>query len=162
MDKAERNEKMEEYGRGYDLLTTALAEVPRTAWDFKPAPGEWSIHEVLIHMSDSEAMGALRIRKLIAEPGSTLMPYDDTQWAEALDYPGQNADDALESFRLTRLMTYRLLKTLPDPVFTHSVVHPAFAEPYTFEQWLNIYANHVPEHIDQVKKIQLAWKGQNR
>lgn len=161
MDKAERSAKIEEYGRGYDLLTAALAEVPRQAWDFKPAPGEWSIHELLIHMADSEAMGALRIRKMIVEPGTTLMTYDETQWAQALDYSSQNAGDALESFRLSRLSTYRLLKNLPDSVFSQSVVHPNYAEPYTIDFWLKIYANHVPEHIEQLKKIHRAWKGQN-
>ena len=57
-------------------------------------------------------------------------------------------------------MTYHLLKTLPDEVFTHSVIHPVFDEPYTFEQWLNIYTDHIPEHIEQVKKTYQAWQNQ--
>ncbi len=162
MNQAERSAKIEEYGRGFDLFTAALAELPREAWEFRPAPGEWSVHEVIVHMADSESIGALRVRTLIAEPGSTLMPYDEAKWAEALNYLNQNADDALQSFRLTRQTTYRLLQNLPDPVFTHSVIHPVFDEPYTFDQWLGIYTAHVPEHVGQLKNNYRAWKEQKK
>ena len=129
------------------MFNAALNQIPREAWEFKPALSEWSNHEVIVHMADSESIGALRVRTLIADPGSTLMPYDGAVWALALNYRNQNADDALQSFRLTRQMTHHLLKTLPDEIFTHSVIHPVFDEPYTFEQWLNIYTDHIPEHV---------------
>jgi hypothetical protein len=162
VNKAERNEKIEEYGRGFDLFTAVLAEVRPEAWEFKPAPSEWSVHEIIVHMADSESIGALRLRKLVVEPGGTLMTYDEAKWAEALDYQNQNVDDALQIFKLTRQSTYRLLKTLIDQVFMHSVVHPAYDEPYTFEEWLNIYTRHIPEHIEQVQKTYQAWKRQNK
>ena len=139
-------------------LTLHWPRSPREAWEFIPAPGEWSIHELILHMADSESIGAHRIRKLIAEPGSTLMPYDEAQWARALHYIDQNADDALQSFRLARQMTHHLLKTLPEEVFTHTVIHPVFDEPYTFEQWLKIYIDHIPEHVGQLKNNLKAWK----
>ncbi len=45
MDKEERNQKIELYGKGFELLLTALKDIPRQAWKFKPEPKEWSIHE---------------------------------------------------------------------------------------------------------------------
>jgi hypothetical protein len=162
MNQDERNEKIEAYGGGFDLFTAALAEVPREAWKFKPAPSDWSVHEVLVHMADNECMGVLRVRKLIAEPGSTLMPYEEAKWVEVLDYQSQSMDDALQIFKLSRQTTYRLLKTLPDRVFMHSVVHPQYDEPFTFEKWLFLYARHVPDHIEQMKKTYQAWKEQNK
>lgn len=47
MDKKEREEKIELYGRGYDLLKAALAEVPAEAMTFKPEPKEWSVYEII-------------------------------------------------------------------------------------------------------------------
>ena len=119
MTPDERSEKIEEYGRGFKLFAAALAEIPRQAWEFKPAPNEWSVHEVIIHMADSESMGAMRARKLIAEPGSTLMPYDDAGWAVNLNYAKQNLEDALQTFRLARQTTYNVLKMVPARVFEH-------------------------------------------
>ena len=54
MNQAERNQKIEEYGRGFEVLTAALDGIPPGAWEFIPAPGEWSIHEIVLHMADSE------------------------------------------------------------------------------------------------------------
>jgi hypothetical protein len=154
----ERNDKIELYGRGYDLLTAALAEIPRAAWQFKPGPHEWSVYEVLIHLADSESNAALRARKLIVEPGGTLMGYDQDKWVIELDYQDQSYQDALEIVRLVRKTTYELLKKQPDGVFEHSVRHPEHEEPYTFEQWLNIYSAHIPGHIEQIQNNYRLWR----
>ena len=158
MDQSERNQKIEAYGRGYDLLSAELARIPREAWDFKPSSEDWSVHEILVHMADSESMAALRVRKLIVEPGSTLMGYEEAKWAGALAYQKQDTEDALQIIRLARATTYRLLKTLPVATFEHTVKHPEYDEPYTFDKWLNIYSGHIPDHIQQIQKTVEAWK----
>lgn len=158
MDKQERDEKIELYGRGYELLTAALAEIPREAWLFKPEPKEWSVYEVLVHLGDSESNGALRARKLIVEPGGILMGYDQDTWTTGLNYHDQNYEDSLEIVRLARKTTYELLKRQPEEVFTHTVNHPEYKEPYTFEQWINIYSSHIPGHIEQIRNNYKLWR----
>jgi hypothetical protein len=158
MNARERNEKIELYGRGYDLLKAALADIPRAAWLFKPEPKEWSVHEVLIHLADSESNAALRARKLIVEPGGMLMGYDQDKWATELSYHDQSYEDALEIVRLVRKTTYELLRKQPEAVFEHAVKHPEYEEPYTFEQWLNIYSAHIPGHIEQIQNNYRLWR----
>ena len=158
MNQEERKAKIEQYGRGYETLTAALAQIPHEAWSFKPSAEDWSVHEIIVHMGDSESMAALRARKLIVEPGSQLMGYEEAKWAGALHYQDQDVESALEIIRLVRQTTYRLLKTLPDEVFTHSVTHQEYGEPYTFDQWLSIYARHIPDHIEQMHKTIAGWK----
>ena len=158
MDVRERNEKIELYGRGYDLLKAALAEVPQEAMKFKPTPTEWSVHEIIIHIADSESNAALRARKLIAEPGSILMGYDQDVWANVLNYHEHNLEDALEVTRLARKSTYELLKKQPDKVFSHSVVHPEYESLYTFEKWIELYSAHIPGHIEQIKNNVKIWR----
>ncbi len=158
MNKEDRQAKIEQYGQGYDLLIAALKDVPKEAWEFKPSPKDWSVKEVVVHMADSESMAALRVRKLIVEPGTTLMGYNESGWADALHYQQQDADDALQIIKYARQSTYRLLQTLPDEVFQHAVVHPEYDEPYTFDKWLTIYSKHIPDHIQQINKTYQAWK----
>lgn len=160
MNREERGKKIELYGRGYDLLTAALAEIPREMWKFKPEPKEWSVHEVLLHLADSESNAALRARKLIVEPGGALMGYDQDQWAAELDYHDQDPDEALRVVKLVRKSTYALLKKQPDEVFLHSVKHPEYEEPYTFEQWLDVYSAHIPGHIEQIRNNYKIWRDQ--
>jgi hypothetical protein len=158
MNKTERQQKIELYGQGFDLLMQALKDIPRDMWKFKPEPKEWSVHEVLIHLGDSETNAALRARKLAVEPGGTLMGYDQDKWAIDLHYQDQDPDDALQLTKFARLTTYKWLKTLPDEVFSHSVRHPEYDEPYTFEKWINIYSAHIPGHIEQIKNNYALWK----
>ncbi|MFZ5878407.1 MAG: DinB family protein [Chloroflexota bacterium] len=157
MNTQERNEKIELYGRGVELLEQALQDIPREMWQFKPAPTEWSVHEILIHLADSETNAALRARKLIVEPGGAIMGYDQDGWAVTLDYHSQSWEDALETVRLVRKTTYALLKRQPDEVFTHTIQHPEYEEPYTFEKWLNIYSGHIPGHIQQIQNNYRIW-----
>ena len=161
MDQQERNEKIELYGRGHDLLIEALKEIPFEMWKFKPELNEWSVYEVLIHLADSETNAALRARKLLVEPGGTLMGYDQEKWTAELNYHEQSYEDALEIVRLVRTTTYELLKKQPDQVFDHWVKHPEYEEPYTFENWLNIYSAHIPGHIDQIRNNYKIWRDRN-
>lgn len=161
MDKAEREALIEKYGRAYDDFAAALQEIPQEIWQFKPEPKEWSVHEVVVHLADSEANSALRARRLIAEPGQPLMAYDQDVWAIKLDYHKRSWEDALEVVRLVRKTTYELIKDLPEEVWGHTAVHPEFDEPYTFEQWLKIYAEHPYVHIEQIQKNHAIWRERN-
>lgn len=158
MGKKERDEKIELYGRGYDLLMQTLKDVPQEMWQFKPEPKEWSVHEILVHLADSESNAALRARKLIVEPNGVLMGYDQDKWAIELNYHEQSWEDALETVKFVRKTTYKLLKQQPDEVFQNAVKHPEYEEPYTFDKWLDIYSGHIPGHIEQIKNNYKIWK----
>lgn len=158
MNTQERDEKIELYGRGFSLLKAALAEVPAEAMKFKPESTEWSVHEVVIHIADSESNAALRARKLIVEPGGILMGYNQDKWAIELNYHEMDVEDALEVTRLARKTTYELLKRQPEEVFTHWIKHPEMEGQYSFEKWLNIYPKHIPGHIEQIQNNVKLWK----
>ena len=159
MNTQERNEKLELYGHGYDLLKAALAEVPQEAMHFKPEPKEWSVYEVIIHIADSETNAALRARKLIVEPGGSLMGYNQPLWVDVLNYHEHNFEDALEVTRLARKTTYELLKRIPEIVFdTHWIKHPEMEGQYTFDKWIDIYSRHIPGHIEQIQNNMIAWR----
>ena len=90
MTPSERKRKIESYGKAYDTLVEALQRFPKEMWHFKPKEG-WSIHEILVHITDSEANSFVRCRRLIAEPGSAVLGYDESHWCAALNYKEQSA-----------------------------------------------------------------------
>ena len=160
MTPEDRQEKIELYGRGFDLLTATLAEVPEEAWKFEPEPKEWSVHEVVIHLADSESIAAQQARLMVAEPGGTVMAYDPDAWATKLKYNEQDPDEALQLLKFTRLSTYRWLKSLPDSAFNLSVIYPGDDAPYRLDELLGIYAGHIPSHIEQIKNNVDLWRKQ--
>ena len=102
MTSEERNKKIESYGTAYQRLVAALERFPREMWQFRPSPDRWTIHEIIIHIADSEANSYIRCRRFLAEPGSAVLGYDETKWAHDLRYHEQSTDDALELFKWLR------------------------------------------------------------
>ena len=75
-------------------------------WKYKPAPDKWSIHEVVIHLADSEVQSHVRLRMILAEPGTTIPNHDEHQWSVALNYLLSDVDEALTTIRhIRRLLT---------------------------------------------------------
>ena len=96
MDSSERKALIESYGNAYAVLLKALEEFPQEMWQWKPAPEKWSIHEILIHLADSEANSYIRARRLIAEPGSGVYGYDENAWVARLNYHHLPTSEYLE------------------------------------------------------------------
>jgi hypothetical protein len=153
----ERRQKIESYGNAYVQLTEALRQFPKEMWMFKPSPDRWSVHEILVHLADSEANAFVKCRKLIAEPGKSVMAYDQDIWSKALHYHDQSTEDALELFKLLRLTTYKLIKSLPESVWSNSTGRME-NESVTLGEWLDLYERHIPQHINQMRKIYDEWK----
>ena len=160
MTPEERAPLIERYGKGPSLLYEAMDSVPDEALKFRPAPGDWSVHEIVVHLADSEANAALRCRLLAAEPGGTVMAYDQEVWAERLDYHARSLDLALKVVEAVRRSTHELIRSLPDEVWNNTVEHAEFDRPFTFSDWLPIYAAHIPDHIDQIERNVAAWEAQ--
>ena len=84
---AARSAKITAYGSAYETLIAGLREFPKEMWHFRDEHGCWSIHEHLVHITDSEVNSYIRCRRLIAEPGEPLMAYDENGWATAWTIP---------------------------------------------------------------------------
>jgi hypothetical protein len=157
MPTTTRADKIESYGAAHHELTTALAEFPRESWHHRAPFDPWTIHEIVVHITDSEANSYVRCRRAIAEPGSGVMAYDENRWAAALDYASQSAEDAVELFRLLRGNTYRLIRSLPDSAWANTIQHPENGT-MTLDDWLAIYENHVRDHVEQMRRIHAHWE----
>jgi hypothetical protein len=125
-------------------------------WLHKPSSDRWSIHEIILHLADSEASSYIRCRRLIAEPGSPVPEFDAARWAGTLGYFHQSTREALEIIRRLRRMTYQLLAALPDQVWENALEHQP-TDGMTLERCVEIQERHIPHHIEQMKLNYEAW-----
>ena len=156
MNKDERKKKIVSYGKAYQTLVSALDQFPRGMWQFRPAKNRWTIHEIVVHITDSEVNSYIRCRRFLAEPGGTILAYDEEKWATELDYHKQSAEDALALFEWLRKNSYNLIKDLPESVWSNTARHTEDGL-ITMDDWLDTYERHIPEHIKQMQAIYEDW-----
>jgi uncharacterized damage-inducible protein DinB len=161
MTPEERKQKIISYGAANQQLVEALKKYPKKMWKYKPGPERWSIHEIILHLADSETNSHIRCRRCIAESGKSVMAYDEDQWAISLHYHDQSAEDALELFKLLRQMSCNLIETLPASAWSNTINHPEGGI-MTLDDWLNIYVNHIAEHIQQMQATYDAWVAEQK
>lgn len=156
MTREVRQQVVESFGRAPAMLSLALRQFPKKMWLYKPALERWSIHEIIVHLADSEASAYVRCRRFIAEPGSCDAEFDAERWAGALGYYYQSTREALDIIRRLRKMTYRLLITLPEPVWSHRVETPIDGNS-SLEDWIERQERHIPHHIEEMKQNYEIW-----
>jgi hypothetical protein len=84
------------------------------------------------------------------------MAYDEMRWGRELDYLDQNPEDALALFRWLRKLSYDLIKTVPQEVWSRECYHPEDGM-ITMDDWLDTYQRHIPDHISQMESIHQSW-----
>lgn len=156
-----RQQMVDLFGRGPALLTEALRRCPKKMWLYRPAPQRWSTHEIILHLADSEAYAYICCRQLIAEPGSGVAEYDAAAWATTLGYFHQSTREALGLVSRLRKMTHQLLRFVPDSVWAHTTQLPRKGT-ISLEQWIQIQANHIPHHIEQINRNFEDWSKTHR
>ena len=159
--RSERERLIQQYADGPARLESALARVPAAALRWRPAPGEWSAHEVVCHCADSETNAAARIRYVLCEPDPLVVGYDQSRWAVALDYHGHPIEAALATVRAVRANTAALIRRLPEDVWGREGRHTESGR-YRAVDWLTIYAEHLEIHARQIEANLAAWEAAGR
>jgi hypothetical protein len=158
---AERERLIRQYAEGPGRLRQALAKVPEEARKWRPAPGEWSAHEIVCHCADSETNSYARIRFVVAEKEPVIQGYDQEVWARVFDYHALPLEAALATVDAVRATTAALVRTLPSAAWAKTGRHSE-SGPYGAEDWLRIYADHLENHARQIENNLAVWQKTQR
>jgi hypothetical protein len=151
------NSQLLQYRDDVERFADFIKKIPSGAFHFKPAPEKWSIHEIIIHVTDSDVNSYIRLRKALAENGAAVVAYDQDRWAVKLNYPEQSIEKAIQLLRLMREINFSLLKSLKEDDWQKTYLHPENGN-VTVEEWLKTYTDHISGHIGQMQRNLDAWK----
>jgi hypothetical protein len=115
-----------------------------------PAPGKWSVREILCHLADCEIVFAYRLRQTLAEPHHVIQPFDQDVWAE--NYAAYDAQSALAVFAALRNFNVKLIASLPPDAFQKPATHPERGT-MTFQTIVETMGGHDANHLVQIEKI---------
>jgi DinB superfamily len=129
-----------------------LKRVPPAKLRKRPAPGKWSIAEIIAHMADTEIVGGFRMRFILGAPGTPIQGFDQDVWVEALHYNKRDTRKALEQFRVLRETNLAMLKSLTPEQWKHHGIHSERGEE-SIETIVRMFAGHDINHIQQIERI---------
>ena len=116
-----------------------------------PIAGTWSLHQIAIHMMESDSIGTDRMKRIAAMDKPLLIGYDESAFAAL---PGVELIDTMSACRLfdqNRQMTAIILRALPDDSFKRWGIHNEIGR-VTLEEMIEKYIHHLDGHLEHVFK----------
>ena len=117
-----------------------------------PAPGKWSVQEIIAHLADTEIALGYRLRKIAEEDGVTLQSFDQDIWAKNGSYKKADTKKSLASYTALRAMTVHFLQAQPKQVWQRHGKHTAFGK-LEFTKIVRMLAGHDVNHLKQIESI---------
>jgi hypothetical protein len=121
-----------------------------------PAPGKWSLRQIVCHLADTEIAFGFRLRQALAEPNHVIQPFDQDSWAA--HYDAYDLASALESFRAMRRWNLLLIASLGAEEFARPLSHPERGA-MTFRTLVETMAGHDLNHLRQLKESRVSPSG---
>jgi FMN phosphatase YigB (HAD superfamily) len=132
-------------------LMGELADWPAEKWSRRPAPGEWSLTEIVCHLRDVELEVNLpRLRAVIEQDNPFISGADTDPWALERDYAAQDGPRALHDFARARKASARLLRLQSPSIWTRTARHAIFG-PTQLVEIAGWFLDHDLIHLEQVR-----------
>ena len=118
--------------------------------DVAPAPGKWSVRDILCHLADCELVFAFRLRQALVEDHHVIQPFDQDHWAAT--YSHYDAHMALAAFSAVRQWNLAFIGGLKPADFNKPLNHPERGD-MTLQVVVETMAGHDLNHLRQVEAL---------
>jgi len=140
---------LERFGR---MLTEIVRDVSPDDARWRPPDGAWSILEIVGHLADEEALDFRpRIESTLMDPERAWPPIDPEGWAIERRYNEGNLGEAVARFIALREESVAWLRSLENPDWTRTHVHPSFG-PFAAGDIFSAWVAHDYLHLRQLAK----------
>lgn len=133
-------------------LAAAVRGLTAAQVAFRPAPGKWSIKEIVRHLADVELAYGFRYRMMLAQDTPPLQPFDQDLWATNLLYQRADLPSALATFHAVRAENVALARRVGREAWAHQGQHPVYGT-VRVQQMLDHIVHHDANHLGQILRI---------
>jgi hypothetical protein len=132
-------------------LESMTAGLDLRGWQFRPAPGEWSVTEIVCHLRDVDREVHLpRLQSLLVQEEPFMPGVVSDDWAVEREYQSQDGRQALAELSVARAKLLTLLPPAEDPAWERRGRHTFFG-PTSFWELVCLILEHDELHVEQVK-----------
>lgn len=127
-----------------------VLSLPKERLTHRYAPGEWTIKEILVHISDDERIYTYRALRFARSDTTELPGFDQDDYVAASGANGRNIEDILDEFTAVRMATIAFFNAIEEEVFNRSGVsngHHVSVRAAVYH-----IAGHEVHHLNSIKK----------
>ncbi len=130
-------------------LREVLAPINNTQADFRYAPDQWSIKEMLGHINDTERVFSYRALRISRNDKSPLEGFDQDEYVKEAFFSQRTLADLLDEFEHLRRANLLSFRAITSEVSER--VGIASGYPVSVRALLYMMVGHVIEHIKSLK-----------
>jgi uncharacterized damage-inducible protein DinB len=131
-----------------EKLEKLLAKRSPEQIEQRPAPGKWSLREIMAHLADCELAFGFRLRQGAAGV-EMIQPFDQDDWAR--NYGAYDFAAAMTTYRALRAWNLAFIHSLTEEQKARAITHP---ERGTMTTWtiVETMAGHDLHHLTRLEK----------
>lgn len=153
---------LKKYCRGSELLRAKMAEIDDAMLNYRPdIEDAWTIKEHAIHVVDSEINGFLRLKSIIAQPGTHCYVMDEDTWTKNIRRKNEDVSKYLAVYALIKEMVYDLLVDEDAGNWNRDYFirdYQGERSEVTIAKCLQIYIDHLRAHLEYIDRNMAAYK----
>jgi uncharacterized damage-inducible protein DinB len=130
-------------------LARALEALTPEQVETQPAPGKWSVREIVVHLADCEVVWSWRLRQVLGEEHATIQPFDQEAWSRV--YAAYSLAQARACFEALRAWNVAFVGALSEADKQRPVTHPERGEEMLWDI-VQIMAGHDLHHLERLEK----------
>ncbi len=115
----------------------------------RPAPGEWSIAEIVGHLIDKTEVWGERFRHIATQDQPSLPAFDQDEWVRERNYQAQPFAPLAERLGGMLMQLSAELRGFPPEAWLRAGLHEERGR-LTLAEACRIYAISLPEHVEQI------------
>jgi hypothetical protein len=142
-------------------LARRVAGVPRRSLTAAPAPGKWTVGQIIAHLSEIELLWGYRVRTMLERDDPEIVGMDQEVWARVGRYERRDPAASLALFTELRRSHVALLRTLTPRELSRHGRHSQFGK-LTISRIARLLAGHDINHGRQIEAILKAKSGHGR
>ncbi len=148
-----------------ELYVAGGAELVKAYWGLsvahlhaKQPDGSWTLHQIAIHMLDSDLIGSDRMKRIACMDNPLLCGYDETAFSNLPGSDQLNPFLACDLFQKNRMMTATILRALPDSAFQRTGIHTESGK-VSLGEMIEKYIHHLDHHLPFIAKKRARLEG---
>jgi hypothetical protein len=143
-----------EFAQGPAILEARIRPLDKATLNRRPAYEDaWTIKEHVIHLADCDTNGFIRIKSIIAQPGTECYVMDEDLWTRNLRRTDEDVEKYLKLFSLIRSIVAELVEgEAANPGF-FTRTYKGEVRKIDIPGCLEIYVKHLKFHLEYIDKI---------